>query len=134
MAATLKMVAEAANVSIRTAGRALSGSGPVKSEVAKRVLAAAVTEHAVPVGSGTVARTQRIPLERRAEAAVIAWMRHRTTAYDHMRIARVKGERREVRRQLAERSRRLLERYRSGEEADLRNCPLAQAFGESGEA
>lgn len=64
-------------------------------------LAAAVTEHAVPVGSGTVARTQRIPLERRAEAAVIAWMRHRTTAYDHMRIARVKGERREVRRQLA---------------------------------
>ena len=27
-------------------------------------LAAAVTEHAVPVGSGTVARTQRIPLER----------------------------------------------------------------------
>ena len=79
-------------------------------------LAAAVTEHAVPVGSGTVARTQRIPLERRAEAAVIAWMRHRTTAYDHMRIARVKGERREVRRQLAERSRRLLERYRSGEE------------------
>ena len=95
-------------------------------------LAAAVTEHAVPVGSGTVARTQRIPLERRAEAAVIAWMRHRTTAYDHMRIARVKGERREVRRQLAERSRRLLERYRSGE--DLRNCPLAQALGESGEA
>ena len=97
-------------------------------------LAAAVTEHAVPVGSGTVARTQRIPLERRAEAAVIAWMRHRTTAYDHMRIARVKGERREVRRQLAERSRRLLERYRSGEEADLRNCPLAQALRESGEA
>ena len=39
-----------------------------------------------------------------------------------------------VRRQLAERSRRLLERYRSGEEADLRNCPLAQALGESGEA
>ena len=97
-------------------------------------LAAAVTEHAVPVGSGTVARTQRIALECRAEAAVIAWMRHRTTAYDHMRIARVKGERREVRRQLAERSRRLLERYRSGEEADLRNCPLAQALGESGEA
>ena len=32
-------------------------------------LAAAVTEHAVPVGSGTVARTQRIPLERRADAA-----------------------------------------------------------------
>ncbi|HBP07074.1 MAG TPA: hypothetical protein DD673_10320, partial [Lentisphaeria bacterium] len=48
MAATLKMVAEAANVSIRTAGRALSGSGPVKSEVAKRVLAAARELHYVP--------------------------------------------------------------------------------------
>lgn len=29
----------------------------------------AITDHAVPVGSGTVARTQRIPIERRAEAA-----------------------------------------------------------------
>lgn len=54
--------------------------------------------HAVPVGSGTVARTQLIPLEQRAEAAVIAWMRHQTTAYDRMSIARIKGERREVRR------------------------------------
>jgi hypothetical protein len=91
-------------------------------------LADAVTEHAVPVGSGTVARTKRIPLPRRAEAAVIAWMRHQTTAYDTMTIARVKGRRREVRRKLAERSRTLLERYRRGEALDADDCPLQQAL------
>lgn len=48
MAATLKMVAEAAKVSIRTAGRALSCSGPVKPEVAERVLAAARKLNYVP--------------------------------------------------------------------------------------
>lgn len=48
MATTLKMVAEKAGVSIRTAGRALSGSGPVKAEVASRVLAAARELHYVP--------------------------------------------------------------------------------------
>ena len=42
------------------------------AELAQR-LAKAVAEHATPVGSGTVARTKRIPIERRAEAAVIAW-------------------------------------------------------------
>ncbi len=88
----------------------------------------AVTAHAVPVGSGTVARTERIPVEQRAEAAVIAWMRHQTTAYDQMFIARIKGERREVRRRLAERSRELLRRYRSGEAIDLESCPLATAL------
>ena len=55
-------------------------------------LARAVTDHATPVGSGTVARTKRIPVERRAEAAVIAWMRHQTTGYDWMAIPRVKGK------------------------------------------
>ena len=78
-------------------------------------LAHAVTEHATPVGSGTVARTERIPIERRAEAAVIAWMRHQTTAYDDMDIARIKGERRRVRQMLAARSRRLLDRFRKGD-------------------
>lgn len=91
-------------------------------------LADAVTDRAVPVGSGTVARTERIPLPVRAEAAVIAWMRHQTTAYDHMSIARIKGERREVRRRLAERSRILLSRYRSGEPVDPALCPLVQAL------
>lgn len=32
-----------------------------------------------PVGSGTLARTRPLPIERRAEAVVIAWMRHQTT-------------------------------------------------------
>ncbi|MEA4863504.1 MAG: DUF2293 domain-containing protein [Victivallaceae bacterium] len=100
---------------------------PRHAEMALK-LAGAVTVLAAPVGSGTVARTERIPLERRAEAAVIAWMRHQTTAYDHMSIARIKGERREVRRDLAERSRRLLEKYRNGEPVDSAVCPLAGAL------
>ena len=77
-------------------------------------LARAVTEHATPVGSGTVARTKRIPVEQRAEGAVIAWMRHQTTGYEGMVIPRIKGKRREVRRMLARRSHELLERYRRG--------------------
>ena len=89
-------------------------------------LATAVTAHATPVGSGTVARTKRIPIERRAEAAVIAWMRHQTTGYDSMKIPRVKGQRREVRRMLAERSRELLRGYRRGETAGA-SCPIDRA-------
>jgi len=90
-------------------------------------LAQAVTTHATPVGSGTVARTQRIPIERRAEAAVIAWMRHQTTAYDSMKIARVRGKRREVRRELAQRSQALLARYRQGADP-APDCPLIGAL------
>lgn len=90
-------------------------------------LAQAVTAHATPVGSGTVARTERIPVNKRVEAAVIAWMRHQTTAYEQMRIARVKGERRQVRRQLAERSSALLARYRQGAPLDD-TCPLLRAL------
>lgn len=99
---------------------------PAHGQLAEQ-LAKLVTVHATPVGSGTVARTQRIPIERRAEAAVIAWMRHQTTAYDRMVIARVKGRRREVRRMLATRSRELLETYRSGYPAPF-GCPLAKAL------
>lgn len=101
---------------------------PIHGEIASAI-GEAVTEHATPVGSGTVARTQRIPIERRAESAVIAWLRHQTTAYDNMKIPRVKGKRREVRRMLAEQSRRLLATYRSGEAVDARRCPLQQALG-----
>lgn len=90
-------------------------------------LARAVTQHATPVGSGTVARTKRIPVERRAEAAVIAWMRHGTTGYDGMVIPWVKGKRREVRRMLAQRSKGLLARYRRGE-AVGDECPLKKAL------
>ncbi|MEP2775430.1 MAG: DUF2293 domain-containing protein [Luteolibacter sp.] len=89
-------------------------------------LAGMIAAHATPVGSGTVARTKRIPIERRAEAATIAWLRHQTTAYDHMQIARVKGERREVRRMLAEESRRRLSGYRKGVEMG-RGCPIWRA-------
>ena len=91
------------------------------------LMARAITDHATPVGSGTVARTKRIPIEQRAEAAVIAWMRHQTTGYDGMVIPRVKGKRREVRRMLAERSHELLERYRRGESVG-EECPLRRAL------
>jgi hypothetical protein len=101
---------------------------PSHAELADR-LALAVAEHATPVGSGTVARTQRIPVEKRAEAAVIAWMRHQTTAYDSMVIPRIKGKRREVRRMLAQRSKELLARYRRGEPASD-HCPLLKALAE----
>ena len=90
-------------------------------------LARAVTDHATPVGCGTVARTKRIPVEQRAEAAVIAWMRHQTTGYDGMAIPRVKGKRREVRRILARRSQDLLGRYRRGEPVP-EGCPLRKAL------
>jgi hypothetical protein len=90
-------------------------------------LAQRVADHATPIGSGTVARTQRIPLPQRAEAAVIAWLRHQTTAYDHTSVARVKGARRELRRELAQRSRRLLNAYRRGDDTP-QNCPLQQTL------
>jgi hypothetical protein len=99
---------------------------PSHADLAER-LARAVADHATPVGSGTVARTKRIPVEQRAEAAVIAWMRHRTTAYDRMAIPRVKGKRREVRRLLARRSKELLDRYRRNG-AVPEGCPLREAL------
>ncbi|MGK0187237.1 MAG: hypothetical protein ACI9R3_003023 [Verrucomicrobiales bacterium] len=102
---------------------------PAHHELAK-AMAKAIADHAVPVGSGTVARTQRIPIEQRAEAATIAWMRHQTTAYDEMVIPREKGKRREVRRMLAQRSKRLLDRYRitADARADGEVCPLRSAL------
>lgn len=99
---------------------------PNYADLAQR-LAKAVADHATPVGSGTVARTKRISVEDRAEAAVIAWMRHQTTAYDSMPIPRVKGKRREVRRMLARRSHELLARYRRGE-VNGEECPLRRAI------
>jgi hypothetical protein len=99
---------------------------PHYDDLAER-LARAVTDHATPVGSGTVARAKRIPIEKRAEAAVIAWLRHQTTGYDGMVIPRIKGKRREVRRMLAQRSQELLARYRHGESAQ-EGCPLRSAL------
>ncbi|MEW4530418.1 DUF2293 domain-containing protein [Maioricimonas sp. JC845] len=103
---------------------------PEYEELAER-LSAAVAAHATPVGSGTVARTERIPIDQRAEAAVIAWMRHQTTGYDNMKIPRVKGKRREVRRMLAAHSRTLLESYRRGVAVDPATCPLQRALIET---
>lgn len=91
-------------------------------------LAKAVTVHAIPVGSGTVARTQMIPIEERAALAVMAWMRHQTTDYDNLNIARVKGERRAVRKSLAQQSGALLASYREGRMMDPQLCPLQRAI------
>ncbi|MDG3007753.1 DUF2293 domain-containing protein [Paludisphaera mucosa] len=110
----------------RGAVTAFLGFDPAHADVADR-LALAVAEHATPVGSGTVARTERIPVEQRAEAAVIAWLRHRTTGYDGMAIPKKKGARREVRRMFARRSQELLQRYRRGEPVDDA-CPLKRAL------
>ena len=111
--------------------RAFLDFAPRYTELETR-LAAAVSAHATPVGSGTVARTERIPVEQRAEAAVIAWLRHRTTTYDDMQIPRVKGMRRSVRRQLARRSHELLETYRKGQRVSRRTCPLRAALVDEG--
>jgi len=101
---------------------------PSHADLAQR-MARAVTDHATPVGSGTVARTKRIPVEQRAESAVIAWMRHKTTAYDSLIVPRVKGKRREVRRMLAVRSKELLARYRRGQRVE-NGCPLKRALAD----
>ena len=95
-------------------------------------LARLVTELATPVGSGTVARTERIPLEERSSSAVIAWMRHQTSGYDRMVIAPVKGRRRQVRRELAARSLEILQLYRDGNDIPL-SCPLQKALAKAGQ-
>lgn len=97
-------------------------------ETLARTVARRVTEHATPVGSGTVARTSRLSVERRAESTVIAWLRHQTTAYDRMTIARVKGKRREVRRELATLSRAVLDLHRRDTPHSPLACPLCVAL------
>jgi hypothetical protein len=84
----------------------------------------------MPLRSATAPLTKRIPVEQRAEAAVIAWLRHQTTGYDSMKIARIKGKRWEVRRMLAQRSKELLGRYRRGESVG-EDCPLKKALSGS---
>lgn len=97
-------------------------------------LARKVTSHATPVGSGTVARTERISIERRAEAAVLAWMRHQTTSYDVTPIARVKGLRREIRRDLSRASRDLLElHWRLAAPHASQGCALCKTLADSSE-
>ena len=93
--------------------------------------AALVTERSTDAYAkrrGTVARTERIPVAQRAEAAVIAWMRHQTTAYDRMVIPRVKGKRREVRGELAGVSRAILDLHRVDRPHAAAACPLCAAL------
>ncbi len=106
---------------------AFLSSAPRHRDLARR-LAIAIAARATEVGSGTVGRTKRIAVDQRAEAATIAWLRHHTTSYDTMSIPRVKGMRREVRRQLAAQSRRILARYRAGESIAAENCPLERGL------
>ena len=115
--------------SVRTFLRFLPQFHELESRMSK-----AVAQHATPVGSGTVARTERIPIEQRAEAAVIAWMRHQTTAYDSLKVARVKGARREVRRQLADVSRAVLDLHRGRVVHPPGGCPLCNALPAEAEA
>lgn len=96
-----------------------------------REVAHEVAAHATPVGSGTVARTERISIDERAEAATIAWMRHQTTAYDDMKIERVAGRRREVRRELAQMSRAVIDLHRRDVPHPPHTCSLCALFQSS---
>lgn len=87
-----------------------------------------VKEHAVPVGSGTVARSASVSLNDKASLAVMAWMRHQTSNYDSTPVPRIKGARRELRKEIARQSERILAKYRNGEDADLTLCPLNRAL------
>lgn len=100
---------------------------PCHQATAER-LAGAVAAQATPVGSGTVARTQRLSLDDKAGLALLAWLRHQTSDYDRLPVARVKGARRALRHQIAKRSLQLLERYRRGEAVDPGTCPLQRAL------
>ena len=91
-------------------------------------LSTLVKAHAVPVGSGTVARSSSVTLEDKAALAVMAWMRHQTSAYDSTSVARIKGARRELRRQIARQSELILVKYRSGDDVDFEVCPLYKAL------
>ncbi len=91
-------------------------------------LSVLIKDHAVPVGSGTVARSASVRLEDKAALAVMAWMRHQTSSYDSTAVPRIKGARRELRRQIARQSERILAKYRSGENIDINLCPLYKAL------
>ena len=82
----------------------------------------------MPIGSGTVARSSSVTLDDKAALAVMAWMRHQAGAYDSTSVARVKSARRELRRQIARQSERILAKYRSGDDVDFKVCPLYKAL------
>jgi len=100
---------------------------PRYASLAER-MAVLVSDHATPVGSGTVARTKRIPIEDRAKAAINAWMRHKTSNYDNIAVPRIKGARRELRKKIAKASNLILAKYRSGVDVNSNTCPLYRAL------
>jgi 16S rRNA U516 pseudouridylate synthase RsuA-like enzyme len=55
-------------------------------------------------------------------------MRHQTTAYDQLSIPRIKGKRREVRRELAQISRTVLDLHRRDVPHEIRGCSLCTAI------
>lgn len=93
-------------------------------------LATLVKAHAVPVGSGTVARSSSVTLEDKAALAVMAWMRHQTSDYDSTSVPRIKGARRELRKKIARQSERILAKYRCDEAFELASCPLYKALSQ----
>lgn len=99
-----------------------------KYQALSEQLSLLVKEHAVPVGSGTVARSSSVNLNDKAALAVMAWMRHQTSDYDSTSVPRIKGARRELRRKIARRSEQILNRYRSGDNFDSNTCPLYKAL------
>ncbi len=102
-----------------------------KYQTLVETLSVLVKEHAVPVGSGTVARSSSVTLNDKAAMAVMAWMRHQTSNYDSTSVPRIKGARRELRRKIARQSERILAKYRSGIDADLSDCPLYKALNKA---
>jgi len=103
-----------------------------KHQALVETLAVLVKEHAVPVGSGTVARSSSVSLDDKAALAVMAWMRHQTSNYDTTSVPRIKGARRELRRKIAKQSERILAKYRTGIEIELSACPLFRAVNKAG--
>jgi len=94
-------------------------------------MAQLIADHATPVGSGTVARTARIPIRgtrRGRRDRLDAPPNHRLRCDDP--VPRIKGKRREVRRTLAQRSGDLPHRYRPrGADSQALSVASGPAFG-----
>lgn len=104
----------------------------LKYQTLVKQLSLRIKQHAVPVGSGTVARSSSVSLEDKAAMAVMAWMRHQTSNYDSIAVPRIKGARRELRRQIAHQSERILGAYRRGDRIDTKTCALYKALQKTG--
>lgn len=104
----------------------------LKYQSLAKQLSTLVKKHAAPVGSGTVARSSSVSVEDKAALAVMAWMRHQASSYDSIAVPKIKGARRELRRQIARQSERILGAYRRGDEIDTNTCALYKALQKTG--